>query len=69
MPVPVKRYFIVFQVRYELPNGNKRCYKFNRFVKPAKEQKIPDLKVTVEKYFSVRKISYVKIDTNGILLS
>ena len=47
------RYFLL-QVRYELPNGTKRCYKFNKFVKPAREQRIPDLNVTVEKYFLVR---------------
>jgi len=39
------------KVRYELPNGNKRQYKCNGLVEPARKLKIPDLNKTVEKYF------------------
>jgi len=39
------------KIRYELPNGRKRQYRCNGLVESSRKQKIPDLNVTVEKYF------------------
>jgi hypothetical protein len=48
------------QVRYELPNGRVRCYKVNKLMKPPGSLIIPDLKVSVEKYFKVSVL--IKLD-------
>jgi len=42
------------KVRYELPDGTKRQYKCNGLVEAARKQMIPDLKISVEKYFKER---------------
>ena len=57
------------KVRYELPNGNKRQYKYNGLVEPARKLKIPDLNKTVENvklvpfigYFKFKGAIYVKV--------
>jgi hypothetical protein len=51
--VPVLQTFHAVKVRYELPNGSKRSYKVNKFMKPPGELIIPDLNKTVAQYFWV----------------
>ena len=40
------------KIRYTLPNGMKREYKCNAIKEPANKLMIPDLNMTVEKYFA-----------------
>jgi eukaryotic translation initiation factor 2C len=52
------------KVRYQLPDGRKRGYRINALVKPANQQMIPDLHITVEEYFrkeNQTKLTYPKL--------
>jgi len=49
------------KIRYELPDGKKRAYRVNGLVKPASEQIIPDLKITVEQYFKTEMKILLKL--------